>query len=247
MTQHTTIIHEDLTALNLAVAERWLLLAHEAIKHHLSFHVALAGGSTPQQLYRLLASDAFRKQVPWQQTHVYFGDERCVPADHQDSNYLMAATALFDQVPLPAQNIHRIRAELDNHDQAAADYQATLIQHLPTNTHQQPSFDLILLGMGDDGHTASLFPATDILTEQSKLVAAVYVEKLQRWRISLTLPTLEQAQHRLFMVAGSGKAAMIAQVLEPAIGETLLPVQMIQAPSEWHLDRSAAAKLDRSS
>ena len=235
-------IYNTLDDLNQSLVTRWSALAGRAIKDRGSFHVALAGGSTPMQLYQLLASRDIQSTLPWQQTHVYFGDERCVPPDHVDSNFRMANQALFGHVPLPSQNIHRIAGENPDHAQAAADYQQVLIQHLPFDDDGY-HFDLVLLGLGADGHIASLFPDTTILDRRDCLAAAVFVEKLDRWRISITFPLFEQARHVLLAVAGSDKADIINTLLGTGGGTGQYPAQRISQHSEWYLDREAASRL----
>jgi 6-phosphogluconolactonase len=242
MNQANINIHNSTAELYQALAYRWTTMAHQAIKDHGAFHVALAGGGTPKQLYQLLATEAFAATLPWQQTHIYFGDERCVAPEHNDSNYRMASLALLNHVPIPAQNIYRIAGENPQHEQAAADYEKILQQHLPQDDNGY-HFDLVLLGLGPDGHIASLFPDTAILNIDNRLAAAVYVEKFSSWRISLTFPIIKQARHLLLVVAGSGKAEIIRQVLGHDTVTHLFPVQHISPQSEWHLDRDAASLL----
>lgn len=224
-------------ALYQGAAERWTLAAREAIGQAGAFHVALSGGSTPKGLYRLLASDPYASQIDWGRVHVYFGDERCVPMDHPQSNYRMAREALLDAVPVPSGQVFRIRTELPDPESVAADYGQTLQSCLPKDNR----LDLILLGVGTDGHTASLFPGTAILTVRDRLAAAVYVEKLSAWRISMTYPAIEQARQILFLVSGAAKAPVVASVLSAPEGGTF-PVQGLRAAGEanWYLDRVAA-------
>jgi len=232
------IIHNNVADLYQALVTRWATIADQAIKERGSFHVALAGGSTPEKFYQLLATMV--DTLPWLQTHIYFGDERCVAPDHSDSNYRMASQALLAQVPIPEHNIHRMAGENPNHEQAAADYQQSLEQSLPQDTHGY-HFDLVLLGLGPDGHIASLFPDTDILKLHQQLVAPVYVEKFSSWRISITFPVLAQARHVLLIVAGSGKAEIVKQVLGEKSADFNYPVQQINTDTEWHLDKAAAS------
>lgn len=236
-------IYDTVTTLNQAVATRWAALAAEAVADHGGFHVALAGGNTPRQLYALLASQEIAATLPWQQTHIYFGDERCVPPDHEDSNFNMARQALLDHVPIPAQQIHRIHGENDDPATAARDYDRLLQSALPHDPHGY-HFDLVLLGLGNDGHIASLFPDTSILQQSKQLAAAVYVDKLSSWRISVTYPLLEQAHHVLLIVAGTGKAEIVSQILSDESGKLSYPVQRIAADSEWHLDQAAAVLIE---
>jgi 6-phosphogluconolactonase len=197
--------------------------------------VALAGGSTPKAMYRLLASPAFRERVDWQRVEIFFGDERCVPPDHADSNYRMAREALLDHVPLGADRVHRIAGERPPAE-AAAQYQQTLAR-----IGDPPRLDLVLLGMGPDGHTASLFPGTPVLAETRALAAPVYVDKLESWRVTLTAPVLSAAAHVLITTVGAEKADALATALTAAAGA--VPIQLVRAVDRrWLVDRVAAQK-----
>ena len=227
----------DAADLAREAAEHFVALAGKAVATRGQFTVALAGGSTPRAAYALLASDERAARVDWLRVHVFWGDERCVPPDHPDSNYRMAREALLDHVPVPTDNVHRIQGEL-NPDQAASIYQDELQAVLGTGER----FDLILLGMGVDGHTASLFPGTTALEERERAVVAVYVEKMQSWRVTLTLPTINAARHVLFLVSGDAKAEALAQI---NAGDRL-PASLVQ-PSygelTWLVDQNAASNL----
>lgn len=236
-------IYDTVETLNQAVVTRWSALAVDAVAARGAFHVALAGGNTPKQLYALLASHEIAATLPWQQTHVYFGDERCVSPDHADSNYNMARQALLDHVPLPAQQIHRIHAEQGEPAAAALAYHQLLQQTLP-HDKQGYHFDLVLLGLGSDGHIASLFPDTEILNQATQLAAAVYVDKFSSWRVSVTYPLLEQAHHVLLVVAGTDKAEIVNQILADDTEAGRYPVQRIAARSEWHLDHAAGVLIE---
>lgn len=226
-------------ALYHSAAEYWVRMAKKAIERAGAFHIALAGGSTPKGLYQLLAAEPYASQVDWRRVHVYFGDERYVPRDHPDSNYRMAREALLDSIAIPPEQVLRIQTEFPEPELAAADYAQVLQSHLP----EGEKFDLILLGLGTDGHTASLFPETPILAVRDRLVAAVYVKKLKAWRISMTYPAVEKARQVLFLVIGVDKAAVVARVLSPSADKTL-PAQHLQAEGEvnWYLDAEAACK-----
>jgi len=218
-------------------------LAREAIAARGVFHLALAGGSTPKTLYRLLAQPRHAARIEWSRVHVWFGDERCVPYDHPDSNYRMAREALLDRVPLPPAQIHPMPTALSRLRLGATEYARLLRMLLPRDPAGHPVFDLVLLGMGPDGHTASLFPGTCGLHERERLVAAAYVDKLHAWRITLTLPAINAARHVMFLIAGAEKAAPLAHAMAGAVPP--LPVQRV-APSgelEWWLDTAAAAQL----
>jgi 6-phosphogluconolactonase len=218
-------------------AERFIGLASAAISERGHFFVALSGGSTPRPVYALLAEEPFVSRVDWTRVHVFWGDERCVPPDHPDSNYRMASRALLDHVPIPAENVHRIQGELLPQE-AALVYRAELREVLGDDRR----FDLILLGMGTDGHTASLFPGAMALEERERDVVAVYVEKRTAWRVTLTLPLINAARHVMFLVSGAGKAPLLARV---RAGDPL-PAALVQPEDgqlTWLVDRHAAADL----
>jgi 6-phosphogluconolactonase len=196
--------------------------------------IALSGGSTPKILYQILAEE-FRDQVQWSSTQFFWSDERHVPPDHPDSNYRMAHEALLSRVPVPESNVHRVRSENPNAQEAADEYEKIVA----------PRLDLILLGLGTDGHTASIFPGSEVLHETKRLVAAPWVEKLDTYRITMTLPLLNNGASIVFLVSGAEKAAIVKEVLE---GPKKYPAQFVQ-PTEgeliWMLDRDAAAGLTR--
>jgi 6-phosphogluconolactonase len=237
-------IHADTEALIEAVAERWMALADRAISARGKFHVALSGGATPRALYRRLAQAPYAERLAWEHVHIYFGDERTVPPDHPDSNYRMAKEALLDHVPIPAAQVHRIEGEAEDPHQAAAAYTTVLTGNLPLTAQGVVQFDLLLLGVGPDGHIASLFPATPVLHERARMVEAVHVENLDTWRITLTLPVIDHARHVLMLVSGAGKAAIMRDVFATQPTPPY-PVQLInpQGALEWHLDQAAAAEL----
>lgn len=230
-------------ALAVIAAARWLDFYREATDARGAFHVALAGGSTPKRLYQMLAMPDRQGEIDWARVHVYFGDERAVPPEHADSNYRMVRESLLDHVPIPPDNVHCMRATPERVDQGATNYAAVLRQHLP-HAAGMPIFDLILLGMGADGHTCSLFPGTPILAERTRTVAPVHVEHLDSWRLSVTYPVLDAARHLLFLVAGSDKAARLRHVCRDETPP--VPVQHIRPRGtvEWYVDRAAAAELD---
>jgi len=238
-------VYPDEQALAQAAAGQIVTLANLAIADHGRFALALAGGSTPRTLYTLLAAPEFASRVPWSHVHCFWGDERCVPADHPDSNYRLARESLLDHVPLPAANVHRIPSEQPP-EQAAALYEQTLRTFFTGNT--TPRFDLILLGMGEDGHTASLFPGATTLHEQQRWVAACYVDRLHAWRVTLTPVALNAAAHVIFLVTGISKAGRLQQVLTGPYQPDRLPAQVVR-PTHGHLlwlvDRAAAHNLDR--
>lgn len=225
-----------------AAAERFVETARQAIAQRGSFSAALAGGTTPQALYRLLAAPGFAPRVEWRRVHLFWGDERCVPPDDAQSNYRMAREAMLDHVPVPPENIHRIHGEAPP-TAAAAVYEADLRAFwgsLP------PQFDLILLGLGDDGHTASLFPGSQAVFESERWTAAVYVEKLAAWRVTLTPVVLNLGLSVIFLVAGAVKAAALQRVLESAADAETLPAKIIRPEDGnliWMVDQPAARSL----
>lgn len=200
--------------------------------------VALSGGSTPKLLYQTLA-EHFRDQVRWSDMHFFWTDERHVPPDHSDSNYRMANEALLSHVD---SNVHRIRSENPNAADAAVDYEQTLVQ---VTKQTLPRLDLILLGVGTDGHTASIFPGSKVLNETDRLVAAPWVEKLQTYRITMTLPLLNNAASVVFLVSGAEKAEIVKQVLEGGDKYPAAYVKPTQGELIWMLDNDAAKHLTR--
>lgn len=238
--------YPDAESLAQAGAEHFVTLAQAAIAARGCFAVALSGGSTPRGLYARLATEELAAQVDWSCVYVFWGDERCVPPDHHDSNYLMARQTLLDHLPVPPENVHRIRGELEP-EEAAAEYERTLrtFFFLPSEK-PIPRFDLVLLGMGDDGHTASLFPGSAALHERRRWVATQYVGKLQVWRVTLTPIIINAAAHVTFLVSGAGKAERLHQVLTGPYQPDLLPAQIIKPDGGrllWLVDAAAAALL----
>ena len=218
-------------------------LSIEAVSERGSFSVALSGGTTPRRVYELLASDDYRTQVTWASVHVFFGDERTVAPDHPDSNFRMANEALLSRVALPARNVHRMNGVGDAAANASR-YESEL--RAIFGDAEWPRLDLVMLGMGDDGHTASLFPGTTALAEERAWVVANWIEKFQTWRITLTAPAINAAHRVLFLVTGAGKAERLREVLKGERDPSRLPSQLIQPRDgtlEWLVDRAAAAKL----
>ncbi len=235
----------DAAELARTAARQFVDWAWQSIAKQGHFYVALSGGSTPRELYRVLASNEFRGQVDWARVHLFWGDERAVPADSPESNYGMARRELLLRVPIPPANVHRMEAEDVNIGRAAHKYEATLREFLPLDDRGFPRFDLILLGVGPEGHTASLFPGAKLLRETSRWVSTPLVPKLGARRMTLTLPVLEAARRVLFLVSGAEKAAILQEVLcgHP---EPPLPAQLVK-PREGErlflVDEAAAAKL----
>ncbi len=235
----------DLDALSDAAVGRIAEIVAESIAQRGVFHIALSGGATPRHLYERLARAPYVFTIDWSRVHVYFGDERCVPPDHPDSNFRMANTALLMHVPIPPTQIHRISADLAYVRQCAAAYAAVLASSLPV-CNNVPQFDLVLLGVGPDGHIASLFPATGSALSERRPVTAVYADSMHAWRISITLAVINQARHILLLAAGSNKAEILQRVLrDDSPAAAPLPVQRIQPRGEleWYLDQAAAARI----
>jgi 6-phosphogluconolactonase len=236
-------IFDDASKAAEAASGRFTELAREAIRERGRFAVALSGGSTPKRVYELLAGGPFREQLDWSQVHIFFGDERCVPADDIESNYRMANEALLSRVDLPPQNIHRINGLGDAVANARL-YEDEL--RVFFNDAAWPRFDLVLLGMGDDGHTASLFPGTQVLHEEEAWVCGLWVEKLAAFRITLTAPAINRAAHVIFLVTGENKASRLAEIHSGVKDLERLPAQLIKPVDgtlEWFIDRAAAASL----
>ena len=224
-------------------AERFVELGQAAIDARGCFSVGLAGGSTPKRTYELLASEAYREQLNWSKVHIFFGDERCVPPDHSESNYRMANEALISRVSIPPPNVHRINGLGDAVANASL-YEDELRTFF--NPASWPRFDLVLLGMGDDGHTASLFPGTKALAERQAWVVANWVEKVGAFRITLTAPAINHAANIAFLVTGATKAERLLEVLRGALDPEKLPSQLIQPLDGslfWLVDKAAAGRL----
>jgi len=230
-------------------AEFFLRLAKQAAAEGQRFRVALSGGSTPKMLYELLASDTniFRTDVPWGNVDFFFGDERWVPHDHPDSNYKLADDFLFRPLGIAEVNVYPIRTTGVDSDESARQYETTLRDVLDTrHDGEVPELDLVFLGMGDDGHTASLFPGTDVVHDNERLAAAVYVPKLSANRVTLTPLTLNSAAHVLFMVTGAAKAPALREVLEGTYDPDRFPSQVLRnslGQVTWLVDKDAAARL----
>jgi 6-phosphogluconolactonase len=223
-------------------AERFVAHAAEAESRAGRFAVALSGGSTPAALYRLLAAPPFRARVDWPRVHFFWGDERCVPPDHEESNFRMAKEALLSPIEAPERNIHRMRGEQEP-ALAAAAYADELRLFFGSGL---PRFDLVFLGLGEDGHTASLFPGSPALAERRRLVAAVHVEKLRSHRLTLTLPVLNAAAHAMFLVDGASKKEIVGEIFRASDAPERYPAARIR-PADgdlaWLIGADAAGAL----
>jgi 6-phosphogluconolactonase len=243
------LVYPNPTEVARAAARHFVDYAWQSIARYGQFFVALSGGHTPRMMYRLLASAEFRGQVDWAKVHVFWSDERAVPPDHPDSNYGMARRELLLRVPIPQANVHRMEAEKANIGRAAHEYEEVLRKYLELDDRGFPRFHLILLGMGADGHTASLFPGTRVTRQTSRWVSTPMVAKLNARRMTLTLPVLDAALRVVFLVVGTDKAEGLRAVLEGK-AEPPLPAQQVH-PREngvklFLVDEAAAALLEPS-
>ncbi len=232
-------VYADLSTLIAGAADLVAQAAREAIAERGAFNVALSGGNTPRPVYQRLASVA----IDWTHVHVFFGDERCVPPRDARSNYHMARVALLDHVAIPPENVHRMRGE-DPPEQAADGYAGELRGALGDGGR----LDLVLLGLGHDAHTASLFPGLAAVTETRRAVMEAYVEFVGMWRLTLTPPTINAARRVVFLVSGEDKADVLHRVLQGPQQPIVLPAQAIrpiERPALWLIDAAAAAKVDR--
>lgn len=241
---------EDLPALAEAAAEEIARRAEDAIALRGRFTIALSGGGTPKPAYARLAEEPYRGRIDWSRVHVFWGDDRHVPPDHPDSNFAMAHEALLSKVPLPSDNIHRMRAEKPDAARAAEEYAWTLRSAFDLDEGRWPRFDVVLMGIGEDAHTASLFPGSDALRERSRLVIAPWVGALGTFRITLTLPVFNHAACALFLVSGETKAEALRNVLEGDLQPDRFPAQAVRPENGelvWLVDRAAARRLKSAS
>jgi 6-phosphogluconolactonase len=210
-------------------------------------YIALSGGSTPKALGQVLATPPYQRRIPWNRTEIFWGDERWVSLDSDESNAGAAKRGFLDQSPIPSENIHPYDTDAEDPNIAAAEMEAKIRAILPEDEYP-PRFDLILLGLGDDGHTASLFPGTSAIREQNKLVVAHDVPKLNSVRLTFTPPLINAARQVVFLVSGSSKAEVLKQVLEGEYQPEILPSQIVMPENgvlTWLVDEAAAAELSR--
>lgn len=237
----------DGAAIAKRAAQEFVQAAASAVGARGSFNVALAGGSTPKALYSLLVNDpTLRSQVPWDKMHLFFGDERHVPPDHPDSNFRMATEAMISKSPLKPEQVTRIKAENPDADQAALEYEKTLRDYFKLKPGDYPRFDLVLVGMGNEGHTLSLFPGTKALHADGRIVVRNWVGKLYTDRITLTAPAASNSAEILFMVTGADKAPALKAVLEGPFEPDQLPAQLLQPKNGkllWLVDAAAGSML----
>jgi 6-phosphogluconolactonase len=235
-------IYNDLEALSQAAAELFVIQSRQASMICGRFSVALSGGGTPHRTYELLTTPPYRDRVHWNEVHVFWSDERCVSADDPRSNAHMARQVLLNHVPIPPQNIHPVLT--DRSPQEAAELYEQELRHFFST--QNPNFHLVLLGLGANGHIASLFPHTSVLNEQKRWVSAVHVKELNMYRVTFTAPFINQASQVVFLVSGLDKAVVLERVLEGPYQPRKLPAQLIR-PNDtqpiWLVDRAASHKL----
>ena len=227
-----------------ATTERVVDSIGQAIQQAGLCNIALSGGSTPGGVFSLLASNPYRDRVDWSRLHLFWGDERMVPPEHQDSNFRMVQETLLDHIKIPDENVHRMRGEIAP-EEAAAEYAELLHDHFKGSL---PCFDLILLGLGEDGHTASLFPETDAVEEYEKHAVAVFVPKLSAWRVTLTLPVLNAARKVLFLVSGKSKSEIVQRIMSNKQPAKELPATMVNPQNgelHWMLDSEAMVLINK--
>jgi len=240
-------IHRDSQAWAQAAAEFVLEVGEEAVRTNGRFLIALSGGTTPETLYRALTSPAFADRFDWSRTTFFFSDERCVPPDDPRSNYALAKKILFTPLNIMPSQVYRMAGESSDPQAAAYEYEQQLLLATKTSSSAQPSRDLILLGLGEDGHTASLFPGATILRDHQRMIAATQSPKDPPNRMTMTLAAINRASVILFLVTGVGKAGVVRAILDPRTeAERQLPAARV-APEEgrliWFLDQAAAAEL----
>ena len=241
---HEIRIFDDLERLSWAAATRFEELARIKTIEKRIFAVALSGGSTPKLLYEILGSPTFAGRVRWPDVHLFQVDERCVAPDDPDSNYRLIRRAMLESLLLPEGNFHRMEAERPDREQAAREYAGDLARVLQPAPGEFPRLDLVFLGMGPDGHTASLFPGTAGLDEQTAWVVPNYIENLKAFRLTLTLPVLNASAHAIFMVTGADKAATLREVLEgPPERYPVQRIRPVGGRASWFVDQSAAQLL----
>ncbi len=241
------IVYPTAEAVAEAAAQLFTDSATQAVSARGRARIAISGGSTPKRMFALLADSGkpYSTEVPWEKLDLFWVDERCVPPTDSESNFKMTKEALLDHVPLPSANVHRMQGETDP-AQAAASYESDIRNTFKLEGAETPTFDLVLLGMGDDGHTASLFPHTEALHEEGLIVTANHVPQKDTWRITLTKPVINQGREVVFLIEGAAKAAVLAEVLLGPYDPEARPSQLIRPASgrlSFLLDSAAAAKL----
>jgi len=237
-------LYSNKEKLVIATTEHVVNSIGQAIRQNGLCNMALAGGNTPGGVYSVLAASPYRERVDWGRLHLFWGDERMVPPEHQDSNFRMVQKTLLDHIKIPDENIHRIRGEITP-ELAAEECAETLRTHFKDDL---PRFDLILLGLGEDGHTASLFPDTDAVEECEKHAVAVFVPKLNAWRVTLTLPVLNAAREILFLVSGKSKSDIVQRIMSIKQPAKEFPATMVNPENgtiHWMLDSEAMVLINK--
>ncbi len=237
-------VYPNKEKLVIATTERVINLIGQAIQENGFCNIALAGGNTPREVYSMLAANSYRGRVDWNRIHLFWGDERMVPPEHRDSNFRMVQQTLLKHVNIPDGNVHRIRGEIEP-EQASVEYTKLLHDHFREDS---PRFDLILLGVGEDGHTASLFPDTDAIEECERHAVAVFVPRLNTWRVTLTVPVLNAAREVFFLVSGSPKSNIIKHIMSIKQPTKDLPATLVNPENgtlHWMLDSDAAALINK--
>jgi 6-phosphogluconolactonase len=240
------VVLPDLPAVAAEAAERTVAVCARAAAARGACAIALSGGETPKSLYARLASEPYAGRMPWDRLHVFWGDERCVPPDDPHSNYRLAREQLLSKVPVPEAQVHRMPADTGDHRAAAAAYDATLRAVLPLTVDGWPRFDLVLLGLGDNAHTASLFPRTEGVRVRDRAVFAEFIQNAGMWRMTLTVPVLVRAAETLFLVAGASKAEAVRAAIEGPADPLEVPAALIRPVDGrvvWLLDEAAASRL----
>lgn len=223
----------SLSTLQQSVTDAFCELALQCVEKNGIFRVSLSGGSTPKRVYEMLAE----RDLPWDKIHLFWGDERNVPHDHDDSNYRMVSNALISKVEIPSENVHPVPVKADAPDQTAQDYESNLRKHFGDS---MPQWDLVLLGMGDDAHTASLFPGTKALDEQQRRFVENWVPKFDAYRYTMTYPAIMSGKNIWFIITGSAKRETLKQVLFGQPDASAYPSQRI-SPTRWFVDAEACA------
>ena len=232
------VVLADRSQLIEAMAEKFAISARAAVADHGSFYVALAGGSTPKGLYEKLVAPPYAEQIDWARVHLFFGDERCVLPNHDDSNFKMVRQAMLDHIAIPEKNVHRMPTE-----NSVATTVATEYAHTMQNVLQGSPLDLVLLGLGPDGHIASLFPDTEALNVTETMTTSVYVEKFASWRVTMTYPVINSAKQVIVFIAGSAKASIVKDINERTVQD--LPIQRLMPEHQyyWYMDAAAAGQI----
>ncbi|MCU1286109.1 MAG: 6-phosphogluconolactonase [Acidobacteriales bacterium] len=238
------IVAANRDELNVVAAQFIARVAKDSIAARSRCIIALSGGSTPKLLYALLAQPEWSARFDWNRIHLFWSDERCVPIDHPDSNFAMVNKELLSKVPIPKENVHRYRTELGDASAVAADYEKTLREVFDVSADEVPRFDLTLLGLGENGHTASLFPHCPALRETERLVVADYVEEVKSWRLTFTARLINASRNIVFLISGASKAEVVRAVLNGPRKPEELPAQLINSSGDgevtWIIDRAAA-------